>query len=532
MKIGIYLGYGPKTLLHKEGLGRYLAVLIKGMLEREQQITVALPEWLLASFDSLAEDFNIDLDSIDFIVEYRTPVLWQIYDKLPKKDKRKKDLKKKLFLSSLKFGEKLAELFLSITNFFVLIVISAAILIFGLLLIPVGFFALLLYMLYYILTSIVRREKIRVKTVIKKIEALSKEMKGTGINFYSKIFQKILKNVQEKLVDRINGQNEKMDIWYSPSIFWPAFNKIQGAKVINVPDLVIMDFPLHWYNKPGMIESGLKCEQTIMEGSAFITYCDFIKNDLLIKRYAKNESAVRVIPHMVNDMSRYVNINAEIAAKNASPEVFTKAFCRTLLQQSARNVQYVTDYIKKFDFKSVRYIFYSSQVRPHKNMLNFLKAYSCVLRENYGGVKLFITGNLYEDEELKKYVLDNKLQYDVLCFYNVSAQQLAALYHEAELVVNPTLYEGGFPFTFSEGMSVGVPSVMSDIPQTREVFGDELDIGLFDPYDYRDIAKKIIWGISNRKLLFEKELPLYKKLCTRDVKQYIDEYIETFLYFS
>ncbi len=532
MKVGIYLGYGPQTLLHKEGLGRYLATLVKGLVEKGEEVTIALPKWLVKSFDLLAEDCGIDLKKINFIIEYNTPVIWQIYVKFLEKRKPKKDIRKKILLSSLSIGEFCFRILLSTTNFFVLFILGIIALGLAIVLLPFAVLGGIVFILYQLFASLIKKEKVSIRNMMDNINKAIKSVKGNGYNFYSKVYHKVLDNVQNRLVRRINRQNEEMDIWYSPGIFWPCFNEIKGNKVINAPDLVVMDFPLHWYNESGVIDASIQSEKTILEGKYFITYCEYIKNDLLIKRYAKNDNNIRVIRHMVNNMGQYVNIDAKIASKIADENVFTKSFCRTLLGQSKHNILYVDNYVKNFDFENVRYIFYSSQARPHKNLINLLKAYQYILRKRYGEIKLFVTGDLYKNKEIKDYIHENKLQYDVLCFYNVNSQQLAALYHEAELVVNPTLYEGGFPFTFAEGMSVGVPSIMSDIPQVREEFGNELGECLFDPYDFMDIANRIEWGMNNKEHLYAQQQPIFEKMCMRNVNYYVEEYIEAFKYFS
>lgn len=528
MRVGIFLGYGPQTILNKEGLGRYLATLIKGLVEKGQKITVAMPKWLIESFELLSEDFQIDLKSIDFIIEYNTPVIWQIYMRRLEKRKPQRNLKRKLLMSSLSFGEFCFGILLSTTNFFVLCLLGLLAFGVGIILLPFLLVAILAYGVYILISLIKRKEKIRIGSILNKFDDIIKSVKGKEYNFYSKVFHKVLENVQDRLVRRINKKSRGIDIWYSPGIFWPCFNGIKGVKAINVPDLVIMDYPMHWYKQSGMIDTSIQCQRTIIEGMNFITYCNYVKDELLIKRYAKDEDNISVIPHMVNDMAQYVEIDAQVAAKIASTDIFTKAFCRTMIEQAKVNILQMQDYIKDFNFQNVRYIFYSSQARPHKNLMNLLKAYQYVLRKKYGEIKLFVTSDLYRDKETQDYIIENKLQYDVLCFYNVSAQQLAALYHEAELVINPTLYEGGFPFTFAEGMSVKVPSIMSDIPQVREVMGEGLAECLFNPFDYMEIADKIIWGLENKEALYEMQLPLFQKLCERNVDCYIEEYIDAF----
>lgn len=532
MKIGIYLGYGPRTLLHKEGLGRYLASIIKGFIEKGHKVTVAMPKWLISTFQILMEDFEINPESIDYIIEYKTPIIWDIYEHMHKKTKKKRGLKRKVLLQSLKFAEWLLNGLLSISNILLLIIVCVVFLLFAVVVVPVVLLLLLCYLIVFGIKMLVRKQDRILNRCKNKAFDLISSFKGTSVDLYSRLFQNMQHNIQRSLSNRINKSKADIDLWYCPSVFWPAFNLIQAKKVINAPDLVVMDYPLHWYHRPSVIDSSLLCEETICEGEYFITYSNYLKESLLMKRYAKKEENVIVIPHMVNDMAKYVTIDSELALRTADSSVYTKAFCRNLLYEARFNVINMSNYVKKFDFENVKYIFYASQARPHKNLMNLLKAYQYVLRKGYKGIKLFLTGDLYSEQEIREYLIDNKLQYDVLCFYNLTSQQLAALYHEAELVVNPTLYEGGFPFTFGEGMSVGVPSLMSDIPQVREVVGDEMDACLFDPYDVDDIAKTIIWGLDNKEQICELQKPIYGKLSSRSMEQYIDDYINAFTIFG
>src|SRR6185312_4934604 len=102
----------------------------------------------------------------------------------------------------------------------------------------------------------------------------------------------------------------------------------------------------------------------------------------------------------------------------------------------------------------------------HKNLLNLIKAFEIMLRAKFIKLKLIITANLGCIPEIYNYVQEKKLHYDIISLCDIPSNVLAALFCFAKCTVNPTLFEGGFPFTFSESYSVGTPSVMSRIPAT------------------------------------------------------------------
>ena len=162
-----------------------------------------------------------------------------------------------------------------------------------------------------------------------------------------------------------------------------------------------------------------------------------------------------------------------------------------------------------------------------------IKVYERLLRERKISVKLILTCDINQEPELKQYIYAKRLQYDVLFFKSVSSQQLAALYMCAQLVVTPTLYEGGFPFTFGEGMSVGTPSIMSNIPQVIEVL-EEYDFiqkaqkWLFNVYDDQDLEKKLYFALEHFEELKENQQELYDLLNRRTWKDVGKEYIFLF----
>jgi glycosyltransferase involved in cell wall biosynthesis len=109
---------------------------------------------------------------------------------------------------------------------------------------------------------------------------------------------------------------------------------------------------------------------------------------------------------------------------------------------------------------------------------------------------------------------------------------VAAFNALAALSVNPSLFEGGFPFTFCEAYSVGTPSVTSDIPAVREmVIEPELRRRmLFDPYNINDMSNRILWALDNRCELLRMQADLFAAFPSWETvaSRYIDYILEPF----
>lgn len=534
MKIGIYLAYDPNVVLKKEGLGRYLANLLKGFAEKGHSVSIACPEWMLEAMDALLDEYNLDSNKYNFLVSYKRPAVWTIYNWLrgKKRDKKKKLLRDWKIYRKLCGGvQSILSFLVSITSMSLFISMVAVIFLLCLLLLPLMVALGIVGFIVVISRNLLKKTgKLFDIGFIKRIISDSRIIEVVEKFAYDKM----LKNAEQDLVCQINRKYKgQVDIWYCPAAFWSSFGDIQEVTVLNVPDLVTSEFCNQYAQNSVFVQANERVKRTIEKGKYFITYSEFVKQTLLEHQFGIQSCRIISIPHSVNQLERYITFDRQLAEKFGKDEDYSTVFSRNILNTLFVQSPNMKQYLRRFNFRDVKYIFYSSQVRPHKNMMTLVKAYEYLLRRKYCNVKLIVTGDLSQSKELWEYITEKRLQFDILIFYNVSVQELAALYRCATLVVNPTLYEGGFPFTFGEGMSVGTPSIMSDIPQVREVvaaYGLEENM-LFDPYDYRALADKLEYGLKHRKELYERELPLYDHLSKRTQGIVCQEYVEAFQHF-
>lgn len=543
MRIGIYLGYAPyikPMSLKQEGLGRYLSFLLKGFTQTGNEVMIACPNWVIPLVDELIADEDIDATSIEILTSTTEPVLFKAYVKWINRKHRPKTRRGRLSRAVINWTDTILDIFLRAKNIAVLIALLVLCTLLGIAAIP-----------FLILGGIIYGLARLVKTVLQKLFRVSvsvlsprKILRGTSVGKSLKknwnavaIQEKIRRYSTDEIIKKVKHMKNPPDVWYSPTAFWEEFNLFPGVRVVCVPDLVTTEFPTK-FSKGYFANSTERISNTIKKGKYFITYCDYLRDSLLLAKYFKNKEDVMVVTHAQNDMLPFLNM-AKYFERVPFKEDVNTYFAKNIilpgvLAHSVNMGPFLigSDSFNNFSFKDVDYIFYPSQVRGNKNILNLVKAYEYLLRHKNIRVKLILTCNINNDEELHGYIYDNRLQYDVLSFNGVTAQQLAALYMCAKLVVNPSLYEGGFPFTFGEGMSVGTPSVMSNIPQVIEVMGDgSLQDYLFDPYDYKDMADKIEKGLQNREVLLEREKIIYRQLSARTWENVCEEYIHAFQYF-
>lgn len=529
MNIGIFLGFGPQVKLKREGLGRYLGDLIQGFLDQDYEVTVAYPHWLRGSFDDLLNDYGIDNRHISVLMTQDDPVLWKIYNVIHgKKDQRMltkivRRLSGWMMKLSNRQWKHLAEIH-DRALFIVWLFIN----------LPLAMFLTVAYAL-----SVPRRWFIKIKNFVLLIKRKAKRYVSDGkcdrfqverlLKEYDRyqetlsehktkealflsLFQQMNEYERGRLVDLVNRKSD-CDIWFVPGLFWPEAADIAHATVVyNAPDLTTSILAESFAGVPNTAYATGMCRKTLENGTYFITYCNYVKKTLMEREYMKEPWQTKAIPHSNHDLLPYIHIDEALAKQNHTTKDYTDFFSWNLLQTGR-----------------VRYLFYASQPRHNKNIITMLRAYEYLIRKRFVRVRLFLTANVYNNAEVSKFIEDHALSHHVMTFPNVSNQKLAALYHCATLVVNPTLYEGGFPFTFGEGMSVGTPSVMSDIPQVREVLEPAgLEDIMFDPYDWRAMADKIEYALQHVDELYERELPLYQKLAERTPDVMAQDYVKAF----
>jgi glycosyltransferase involved in cell wall biosynthesis len=324
------------------------------------------------------------------------------------------------------------------------------------------------------------------------------------------------------LGDQINARKD-ISVWFAPAAFWPHFNEIKAPRLTCVPDIVVHEFPVAFSSVnddrfPGAFKS---LQRTIEGGDRFVTYSEDIKYRTLVDRYRIAPDAITVVPHGAKRLDDLIAVSGFPDDKAAS-DLFCRNLFRAALQKAIGTVNAF-----HFDSGDVDFLFYASQFRPNKNIISLLKTYEYLLRRRYIGHKLVLTGNPNNLPEIAQFIKGRNLQNDVLCLHGLSAQELAACYRLADLAVNPSLSEGGCPFTLTEALSVGTPAVMARLAVTEEVVTDrELqDLMLFDPYDWQDMAARIEWALKNRDVLLRQQLQLYERLAERSWTTVVGEYV-------
>ena len=145
-----------------------------------------------------------------------------------------------------------------------------------------------------------------------------------------------------------------------------------------------------------------------------------------------------------------------------------------------------------------KYLLYLGTLQPRKNLINLIKAFKIILAtRNSQLATLVIAGKkgwLYD--EIFSLVKKLKLEKQVIFTGFISEAEKINLIKNAQVLVNPSLYEG-FGLPVLESMDLGTPVAVSNCSSHPEIV-DQAGV-LFDPLQPKLIAQGIIKAIENRQ---------------------------------
>jgi glycosyltransferase involved in cell wall biosynthesis len=524
---GIYLAYGPRVDLQKEGLGRLLVAFLQAAATREDvRFVIACPQWSRKSLLTLLESEGISASSFDIVSTDGVPLILRIVlarsrGRIPRKPSRLTRLLAWIHLGVVRHRQQVERRLVATRSLLTWFAFTVYALILGILLSPLLAVAWLVRAAY--------RGFLRVARALAKFNwfhlafnQLTTVVSLPGEEALMMRLYRLMEADEGERVATVVNSMPHVKAWYCPAAFWPAFNRVSAPRLMCVPDVVPNDFPVGFsLADPDLMKGVETVERAIGGGEHFVTYSSRVKWDTLVDRYSVSPAVVTVVPHACWDLSQLVEVSGFPDREKA-----TQTYCESLLKQalirlggSAYTVGLVSD--------SIRFLFYPTQFRPNKNLLTLLRAYLHLLRERFIQQKLILTGNPGGLKPVQDFIAEHQLENDVLCLHGLTTRELAACYRLADLAVNPSLSEGGCPFTLTEALSVGTPVVMARIPVTEEVVLDETlrEMMLFDPYDWQDAASKIEWALEHREALLSAQREFYQVLSKRTWRDVVDEHV-------
>lgn len=173
------------------------------------------------------------------------------------------------------------------------------------------------------------------------------------------------------------------------------------------------------------------------------------------------------------------------------------------------------------------YILYVGNIKPHKNLIVLLKAYSTFPEEFKVKHPLVFIGKkegfITKDNEIEQFIKSNKLQNHITFTGYVEDIEIPKIYKEASLFVFPSLYEG-FGLPILEALASKTKVISSNAASLTEVGGKV--VVYFDPKNYTELADKIKKELENfsgsEYLSLEAEKQLEKFTWDKSIQKHLN----------
>ncbi|MDL2238316.1 glycosyltransferase [Christensenellaceae bacterium OttesenSCG-928-K19] len=173
---------------------------------------------------------------------------------------------------------------------------------------------------------------------------------------------------------------------------------------------------------------------------------------------------------------------------------------------------------QRFDLQG-RYLFYPSQIRPHKNMARMFYAFREVLKKHQD-IRLVLTGNVADVPSAEKAMREYGVQDNIQFASNVSDRELFSLYRYSDGLPCGSLMEANFPTQATEALYCKKPLTLSLIPVVEErirslgMTAETCGLNLFDPYNEDDFASKLLCAVENGEQIVRNQQEFADKLLT------------------
>lgn len=254
----------------------------------------------------------------------------------------------------------------------------------------------------------------------------------------------------------------KIDVLHVPHYNIPLFYR--GKMIVTIHDLTHLILPEFLPNKFALFYAKFMLRMAVKRASTLITVSENTKNDIL--------NFFKVDPNKIEVV--YNGVGDEFIIK--PPE----------------KIEYL---YKKYNIpKNKKILMYVGNMKPHKNLLRLLEAFSKL--KNIDKYRLVLVGKSFinqinlQNEEGKLNITDYVIHTGI-----VSQEELVDFYNLSDLFVFPSLYEG-FGLPIIEALSCGTNVVCSNTSSMPEVGGKF--VNYFDPNNTEDITKSIEENVDKK----------------------------------
>jgi len=196
------------------------------------------------------------------------------------------------------------------------------------------------------------------------------------------------------------------------------------------------------------------------------------------------------------------------------------------------NIEYISEAeVRDLIGTQERYLFYPTQIRPHKNFRLLLSAFAILLKK-YPELKLVLTGNLRDVPDVLELSKKLGIEDSIIHVSRLTPSQLFSCYKYAACSPVSSMHEAALSLQAVEAMCTGTPVVFTDADINRdeiEAAGFIEIIPLIPGDDADGFAAEIEYVMNNRDAAALRQEPLLEALTKYTWEDAASKYYEVFL---
>lgn len=305
---------------------------------------------------------------------------------------------------------------------------------------------------------------------------------------------------------------------------WDTARLVEKKPVIaQIPDLVFLEFPDVFDRRHDVNAVSLQIQRMSRHAAAVITVSDHVRQKHVIEFMGAEPEKVFSFQHgpmrVDHHLARYA-ARAKVPVKEL-PAMLVRRFQRRRLDGEKYlsllgGSIYWQSCIRDPEIWRKRQLFFPTQNRPYKNIRRVVRAIG-LLRDRHGlDCNLLLTGDIGKDDDIIGMIHQENLYSNIMPLPRLNQVMHGSFYAISDLAVAASIFEGGFPFLFSEALSVGTPVVMArnvvTEPELPEAIASRM---LFDPFSPEEIADRIAGALLDPQLLPDQDAIWRERTATR-----------------
>jgi len=330
------------------------------------------------------------------------------------------------------------------------------------------------------------------------------------------------------------NRHSQIDRCLVPIGNWALCRLIKHKRlIVQIPDVVFLEFPELFEANTGVMPLMRQIRKVADRADAVVAVSEHVRRKHLIEFLGVPPSTARAVPHapMTLDscLMKFTKTDF-VPSRQVLRDMLASAVC-TLIDSSeygnkiGESLEWLAA-IRRIDVAKSHLLYYPTQYRPYKNIEGVIEALASLPRPQRGPVVLLLTADVRNQSTVFDVIRKHSLWDRVLPLPRLSQSLHALSLAASDLSITASRFEGGFPFVFSESVSVGTPVVMADTAITRSMAPPNLRPRmLFDTNRVSEIARVVGKALADKTLYREQSRVLFSMKQQRSWGDVLREFV-------